>query len=230
MADPVTAMRAVADRLDPAGVDYAFVGGCIVNLLLDHPGLAPARPTDDVDVTVEVTAGQRYSDLEAKLRALGFQHDVAPNAPMCRWRLGDLTVDVMPTEGKDLGLNTRWFAEALAGAEERPVRSDIRLRLISPVGFLATKLTAFFDRGDGDYYGSRDIEDLLTVIDGRETIVAEVTAAAPEMRRYLRDSLARLLANSAFRDALSAALPSDDASQARLPLLRRKLQALAALG
>jgi predicted nucleotidyltransferase len=229
MADPITAMRAVADRLDPAGVDYAFVGGCIVNLLLDHPGLAPARPTDDVDVIVEVTAGQRYSDLEAKLRALGFQHDVTPNAPKCRWRLGDLTVDVMPTEGKDLGLNTRWFAEALAGAEERAVRGDIRLRLISPVGFLATKLAAFFDRGDGDYYGSRDLEDLLTVIDGREALVAEVTAAAPEMRRYLRDSLARLLASSAFRDVLSAALPSDAASQARLPMLRRKLQALAAL-
>lgn len=47
------AMRAVADRLSSAGLDYAFVGGSIVNLLLDHPALSPARPTDDVDVSIE---------------------------------------------------------------------------------------------------------------------------------------------------------------------------------
>jgi len=44
------ALRAVADRLDRLGLNYAFVGGSIVNLLLDHPDFAPARPTDDVDV------------------------------------------------------------------------------------------------------------------------------------------------------------------------------------
>ena len=44
------AMRAVADRLDNLGLDYAFLGGSIVNLLLDDPALSPARPTDDVDV------------------------------------------------------------------------------------------------------------------------------------------------------------------------------------
>jgi hypothetical protein len=32
----LASMRAVADRLDSLGLDYAFVGGSIVNLLLDH--------------------------------------------------------------------------------------------------------------------------------------------------------------------------------------------------
>jgi hypothetical protein len=51
MSQPnLAAMRAVADRLDSLGLDYAFVGGSIVNLLLDNPTLSPARPTDDVDV------------------------------------------------------------------------------------------------------------------------------------------------------------------------------------
>ena len=39
------ALRAVADRLYRLGLSYAFVGGSIVNLLLDEPGLSPARPT-----------------------------------------------------------------------------------------------------------------------------------------------------------------------------------------
>ena len=54
MAPPnLGAMRAVADRLDRLGLEYAFVGGSIVNLLLDYPELAPVRPTDDVDVIIE---------------------------------------------------------------------------------------------------------------------------------------------------------------------------------
>jgi len=48
----LAAMRAVADRMEQVGLDYAFVGGSMVNLLLDHPALSPARPTDDVDVIV----------------------------------------------------------------------------------------------------------------------------------------------------------------------------------
>ena len=109
-------LRAVADRLDDLGLHYAFIGGSIVNLLLDNPGILPARPTDDVDVILEVVVSERYSDLEARLRRLGFDHDIRPRAPRCRWVLGNLTVDIMPTEGGFLGLNTAWFKEALATA------------------------------------------------------------------------------------------------------------------
>jgi hypothetical protein len=48
----VGARRAVADRLDRVDLPYAFVGGSVVNLLIDHPELTPARPTDDVDVVI----------------------------------------------------------------------------------------------------------------------------------------------------------------------------------
>src|SRR5476649_8225 len=145
-------------------MDYAFVGGSIVNLLLDNPALSPARPTDDVDVILETVTAQRYSDVEAKLRSLGFDHDMREKAPKCRWVLGNLTVDIMPTEGGFLGLNTAWFAEALATATEREI-GHVRLKLISPVAFLATKHIAFSDRGGGDYYASHDLEDFVTVID-----------------------------------------------------------------
>ena len=64
-------LRAVADQLDALGVDYAFVGGAIVNLLLDHPELSPARPTDDLDVLLEAVTAPRYPELEARLRSRG---------------------------------------------------------------------------------------------------------------------------------------------------------------
>ena len=224
----VGALRAVADRLDGLGLDYAFVGGAIVNLLLDNPEFAPVRPTDDVDVILGVVTASRYSDVEAKIRALGFSHDIRPGAPLCRWVLGNLTVDIMPTEGGNLGLNTAWFKEALATATEQ-VFVHTRVKLVSPVAFLVIKHGAFLDRGKSDYHASQDMEDFVTVIDGRDGIVAEVDAAPAGLRGYLIGAVRTLVATRPFDEALPAHLPSDEGSQMRLPGLRRKLREIAVL-
>jgi hypothetical protein len=222
------ALRAVAERLDKLGMSYAFVGGSIVNLLVDYPELSPVRPTDDVDVIMEVVTSERYSDVEERLRKLGFQHDVREKAPRCRWTLDGFTVDIMPTQGALLGLNTAWFAEALATATEQEI-AHTRLRVISPVAFLATKYVAFSDRGDGDFYASHDLEDFVTVIDGREKIVAEVDAAPAGLREYVIKSVRDLVGNSSFLEALAGHLPGDSASQRRLPGLRNKLRGIGEL-
>lgn len=45
-----------------------------------------------------VTLGELYQ-LEEKLRAAGFRNDTKEGAPICRWVVSGVTVDVMPTEG-----------------------------------------------------------------------------------------------------------------------------------
>ena len=221
----LAALRAVADRLEVLGFNYAFVGGSIVNLLLDDPGFMPARPTDDVDVIIEVLTSERYSEVEERLRGLGFSHDTSEGAPRCRWVLGSLIVDIMPTDGEHLGLNTAWFKEALATATEQKF-AHTRLKLVSPAGFLATKYVAFADRGSGDYFASSDLEDFITVVDGRDRIVADVDGAPQGLRRYLIDAVRELRAVAAFDEALAGHIPSDEASQRRLPKLRAKLGAI----
>ena len=82
MADAsIAAMKAVAERLDALGLDYAFLGGSVVGLLLDRPELSPVRVTDDVDVVIEVVSQARYARIEQKLRTLKFDHDMRPGAP-----------------------------------------------------------------------------------------------------------------------------------------------------
>jgi len=224
----LSALRAVADRLDLLGLNYAFVGGSIVNFLADDPEMSPVRPTDDVDVILEVVASERYSNVESRLRQSGFNHDTRKGAPLCRWTLGGLIVDIMPTNGAGLGLNTAWFPEALVTATEIEV-AHTKLRLISPAAFLATKYVAFCDRGDGDFYASHDLEDFITVIDGRENIASEVSKAPVELRDYIIASVRTLSETAAFQGALPGHLPGDSASQRRLPGLRGKLRAIAAL-
>jgi hypothetical protein len=224
----IGALRAVAAKLDPTGLNYAFTGGSIVNLLIDNPEFSPARPTDDVDVIVELISTARYSDIEATLREHGFEHDMSQDAPICRWRLGKLSVDIMPTKGEQIGLNTTWFAEALAHAIETNY-AHTTLRIVSPVGFLVTKYLTFTERGQGDCYASHDLEDFITVIDGRTAIVTEIDHAPEDLRNTLISSVQSLETNEDFQDALPGHLPPDQASQLRLPQLRHKLKGIATL-
>jgi predicted nucleotidyltransferase len=221
-------MVLVADKLDRLGLNYAFVGGSIVALLLDHAALSPVRPTDDLDVIIQVTTGLRYCDIEAKLRQAGFAHDTRQGAPMCRWLYRGLTIDIMPADGGFMGLNTAWFKEALESAITMQIGGST-LKIISPVAFIASKLAAFGDRGKGDYFGSHDLEDLMTVIDGRKSIVEEIAAAPKPLRSFIVRSVRDLHQDSVFQEACPGFLPPDDASQRRLPLLRQKLASIAKL-
>lgn len=220
------AMRAVAARLEPLGIPYAFLGGSVVNLLLDQPELSPARPTDDVDVIIELAADIRYSDLEARLRGAGFGHNIREGAPKCRWILESLTVDIMPTDGAGIGLNTAWFAEALATAENRVIAHSC-FRIISPVAFLATKYAAFCDRGNDDLYGSKDLEDFMTVVDGRAKIAEEVDLAAATLRGFVVAAVRSLWGRPTLPDALPGYLPRDQ--EARVTSLSDKLVRIAKL-
>jgi predicted nucleotidyltransferase len=221
-------LAVVAEKLDRLGFNYAFIGGAIVGFILDDAGLSPVRPTDDLDIVLEILTARRYADIEQKLREAGFAHDTRQGAPMCRWILHGLTIDIMPTEGGFLGLNTDWFSEALASATSRRI-DRFTLKIISPVAFIATKLAAFADRGKGDYFGSHDIEDLMTVIDGRAAIVDEIAAAPAVLRRFIISSFQRMNESGEFQEALAGYLPSDNANQKRLPRLRQKLAAICGL-
>src|SRR5690606_36270626 len=147
----IGALRSVSDRLNAVRLSYAFTGGAVVNLLLDYPDLSPVRPTDDVDVIVELASEERYSSIETKLRESGFQHDMSEGAPKCRWRLGLLVVDIMPTRGEGIGLNTKWFDEVLSEAQLIEY-AGTKLRVVSPVGLLVLKYLTFCERGEDDYY------------------------------------------------------------------------------
>ena len=135
-------------------------------------------------------------------------------------------VDVMPTSGERYGLNTQWFTEALetAGTVEY---AHTKIRIVSPIGFLATKYLTFTERGKGDFFGSHDLEDFIAVIDGRNRIVEEINSSREDFRRYLVGAVVNLMLESDFREALPGFLPGDSASQSRLPSLRNKLRRIA---
>lgn len=229
--DPnVVMMELVAERLgDGLREQLVFVGGAVTGLLITDPAQPAIRPTEDVDLIVEATVRADYAHVEKALRAQGFVNDISKDAPICRWRVGTVTVDVMPTLKEILGFSNRWYPLALATACNTPLPSGMVIRLVTAPVFVATKFEAFADRGNSDYLFSHDLGDLISVIDGRDELIGECEHLDAELKTYLRDWMRRLLAAPAFLDALPGHLPGDAASQDRLPELNDKLRLLAEL-
>jgi len=83
--------------LGPLADEMVFIGGCATGLLITDPAAPPIRPTIDVDVLVEVSSLASYHILSEKLRKKGFSEDLRPDAPICRWKMKTVILDVMPT-------------------------------------------------------------------------------------------------------------------------------------
>ncbi len=219
----------VAKKLGPLLSEVVFVGGCTTGLLITEEAAAEVRPTFDVDVIAEITTYAVYVAFSERLRALGFREDSSKGAPLCRWLIDAVKLDVMPLEEKILGFTNRWYPAAMDAAQETVLEPGLRIRVVTAPYFVATKLEAFYGRGRGDYAGSHDLEDLLTVIDGRAAIVQEIGEAA-SVRSYIAEQFGVLLKIPAFVDALPGHLLPDPGSQARLPLLRERIEAISNMG
>lgn len=100
---------------------------------------------------------------------------------------------------------------------------------VSPPYLVATKLEAFAGRGRGDLLGSRDLADVLSLVDARAEVVGECAAAPQDVRRYLAAELGRLLEQPRFLEAVFGSQPPDAGSQDRVEaIVLPRLQAPAA--
>jgi len=158
----------VAKQLDSLLHEVVFCGGCATSLLITDSAIPDVRHTTDVDMIVDIVTRKKYYALEERLQKLGFSHPLGEkNVPVCRWKIGEIDVDIMPTDEKILGFSNRWYKDAIKEAQNISLTDEITIKLLTAPYFLATKLEAFYGRGKGDYLGSQDLEDILTIIDGR---------------------------------------------------------------
>jgi hypothetical protein len=79
-------------------------------------------------------------------------------------------------------------------------------------------------RGRNDFRMSHDLEDTVTVVDGRPEITEEVHRAPAELQKYLGDEFRALLSNRDFLEAAPGHLLPDAASQQRLGLVMNRMQ------
>ena len=171
-------LYAVCNEIRPLLNRLVLVGGCATELLVTDKAAPLPRPTQDVDMVVEVVNLADYYQLENQLRSLDFTQTEDDHGVICRW--------------------TKAFM----------------------------KLEAFTHRGNNDFRMSHDIEDLVAVVDGRESIVEDIAAAPQTVKAFICNEFNRYLSIEDFEDALSCHLPPDSASQFRLGVLITRIQAI----
>jgi hypothetical protein len=182
------------------------------------------RPTEDVDAIVEVATLAAYHRLAEQLQQKGFKQTMEDNTPPFRWYWNRLQLDLVPLDEKLLGFANPWYRSAYDAALITTVADGLNLKHLSAAYFLATKFEAFKDRGRNDVYLSHDLEDILTVIEGRASIAADVAAAPPDVKSHVSSSVRRLLAHPHLRNALPGLLSEpgrESAVLARLNQLSR---------
>lgn len=220
-------IRQVARRLGELRERMVFLGGAATALLITDKGTPDVRITTDVDVIVEIASKVEYYRLPELLRSRGFKEDLDESAPVCRWRIDGIAVDVMPTDTEILGFSNQWYAQALQQATVTEVAEGMMIRVVTGPYFLATKIEAFYSRGRGDFMSSHDMEDIVTLLDGRPEITEEVRVAPEELKIFLSHAFSDLYRNRDFLDALPGYLMPDSASQKRIPIVLKRVRVLA---
>jgi predicted nucleotidyltransferase len=144
---------------------------------------------------------------------------------ICRWihRDSGILFDLLPVDHEVLGFSNRWYPFAVETAQQVELGDGLSVRMVTAVAFIATKLVAFADRGQGDVFASHDLEDVLNIVDGRESLERELGEAPPDLRDYVREAFAGLLAHRDFGNALPGHVTDPD----RVAIIMQRLQRLA---
>lgn len=185
----------VAKRLGSLNSRVVYLGGATTPLMVPEGFRGAVRQTKDVDIIVDVAAIGDYHRLLKKIRSTGFTEDTGAEAPICRYRatdIPDLLLDVMPTDPNILGFSNRWYPQALTAAKPYKMAGET-IQLVIPGYFLATKFEAWLGRGNGDIF-AHDMEDIVFVLEHRPTVAEELEHASPELKTYLGERSAHLLA------------------------------------
>lgn len=200
---------------------YVLVGGAVLPLLLTDQ-VVSARTTHDVDVIVRVETTIEYHNLQKWLRNHGFTH--VEDGPICRWETKGKLVDVMPTDEDVLGFSNRWNETALETAQIHDFTDNLSIPIIAPPRFIAAKQEAFHNRGESDFYGSTDLEDIITILDGRPEIVEEMETVPKPLQSYVADVFEDWLEIREFQSALPGHLQHASSSSGRVAVIKRRIE------
>ena len=131
-------VKAVASILKELNQKMVFVGGATVALYAPREISFETRPTDDVDVVVELASYMDYSKLDEQLRSIGFQNDIESGV-ICRYKVQGIIVDIMPTNPSVLGFSNIWYPDGFKNAMDVKIDDEVIIKIFSPAYFIADR-------------------------------------------------------------------------------------------
>jgi hypothetical protein len=200
-------LHTVAGGLDYLLPGVVFVGGSVTEIYATDAAATDIRPTNDVDLVVELITYSAFSQLEEQLRKLKFMNDTEDGV-ICRWRYAGIKVDIMPVDASVLGFTNIWYEKGISHTFDYTFEDGLKVRLFKPAYFLASKFVALKNRGGNDLRTSSDFEDIIYVLDNRPHLLKEIKESETDVAAFLKEECNQLLARSGLQEAVFCALPS----------------------
>lgn len=215
----IAVVAEVAEALQHIKQDMVFVGGAVVSLYTDDPAADEIRPTQDIDMTINIINLSHWEKVQTQLGALDFHPDPFGNA-ICSYKYKDIPVDIMATEDGPLGPANRWYKIGFENLWTSKAK-DQEIKILSAPCYLATKFEAFNDRGS-DYRISHDIEDIIYVLDNRMGIVEEIENDDTRIANFIKEQLQNIVNNGLLQEVLMAHIHPLMLEE-RLPIVEEKI-------
>lgn len=167
-----------------------FIGGAVISFT-DDPAAEEIRPTADIDMTINLANYAEWAQMQERLAELEFYPDPQGQS-ICSYKFQNIAIDIMPADDSSIGVSNIWYKPCFKYLQQIKLEDGTKINILPSPYFLATKLEAFKDRGQNDFYSSHDFEDIIYLIDNRTTIVEEIVAADTNVHKYIKEELTKI--------------------------------------
>lgn len=215
----IAVVAEVAEALQDIKQEMVFVGGAVVSLYTDDLAADEIRPTQDIDMTLNIINLSHWEKVQTQLGALGFHPDPFGHV-ICSYKYKDIPVDIMATEDGPLGPANPWYKIGFKNLWTAKAK-DQEIKILSAPCYLATKFEAFNDRGS-DYRTSHDIEDIVYVLDNRISIVEEIANDDERIANFIKEQLQNITNKGLMEEVLMAHIHPIMLDE-RLPIVEEKI-------
>ncbi|MBG8554956.1 hypothetical protein [Hymenobacter guriensis] len=95
------------------------------------------------------------------------------------------------------------------------------IRILLPIYYIATKLEALQSRGMDDIRLSKDLEDIVHIVDNRSELLEEISEGASEVKDFIHKQLDIVLSHPDILEAFDWMLPLGSGSERKYVIQRR---------
>ncbi|MFZ6665060.1 nucleotidyl transferase AbiEii/AbiGii toxin family protein [Peijinzhouia sedimentorum] len=215
----IAVVAEIAEALQDLNQNMVFVGGAVVSLYTDDPAADEVRPTQDVDLTLNIINLSHWQEVQERLGVLGFHPDPFGHA-ICSFKYNDIPVDIMSSEDGPLGPANRWYKIGFENLWSAKAKEQ-EVKILSAPCYLATKFEAFNNRGK-DYRTSHDIEDIVHILDNRIRIVEEIANDEILVTTFIKEQLEKLIQKGLLQEVLTAHI-HPLMREERMPIVEEKI-------
>lgn len=193
-------INTIAHALGVLNNRVVYVGGAVVSLYIDDKAAEDIRPTKDIDISLEIASISELETLREELSKKGFKQSHEDDV-ICRFRFKDIKVDVMATKAIGWAPANPWFESGFKSSIPAEV-DGAEIKILALPYFLATKFSAFHDRGGKDPRSSKDFEDITYILNYTSNFKEQILKADKEVLAYLKEVFFKIVNDSVLQEAI----------------------------